>query len=258
MAPELRLARRCKSTKVCHDWASCSSPHSPILALFRLASHVWPVFYKSGPRLGCEPKCDFSQAPTEGRGDSEPKMPARGCNLRHGSAEASPSRISLTLPKPYLGILVLGQDSDKLHFGSHPLAYGRGIFSQPLSDALFLKIAVIRHPTENNLPKLRSLDHIKHLFSFARRQAHSELCNCHCSTEAGRESVTKSVTKSVTNRQARWVNYFLWGVLLETQRDGSVSDRSERCVEAFPVEFFDISGFLDSIQPCSSLSTVTL
>nr|VFJ57769.1 MAG: hypothetical protein BECKFM1743A_GA0114220_102006 [Candidatus Kentron sp. FM]VFJ58942.1 MAG: hypothetical protein BECKFM1743C_GA0114222_102363 [Candidatus Kentron sp. FM]VFK12741.1 MAG: hypothetical protein BECKFM1743B_GA0114221_102533 [Candidatus Kentron sp. FM] len=32
----------------------------------------------------------------------------------------------------------------------------------------------VRHPTENNLPKLRSLDHIKHLFSFARRQAHSE------------------------------------------------------------------------------------
>ena len=48
--------RRCKSTKVCHDWASCSSLHSPILAqvltLSRLAGHVWPVFYKSGPRYG--------------------------------------------------------------------------------------------------------------------------------------------------------------------------------------------------------------
>nr|VFJ77079.1 MAG: hypothetical protein BECKFM1743C_GA0114222_109602 [Candidatus Kentron sp. FM]VFJ77169.1 MAG: hypothetical protein BECKFM1743A_GA0114220_109662 [Candidatus Kentron sp. FM] len=42
-------------------------------------------------------------------------------NRRHGLAGASPSRISLTLPKPYLGILVLGQDSDKSHFGSHPL-----------------------------------------------------------------------------------------------------------------------------------------
>nr|VFJ49645.1 MAG: hypothetical protein BECKFM1743A_GA0114220_100745 [Candidatus Kentron sp. FM]VFJ50323.1 MAG: hypothetical protein BECKFM1743C_GA0114222_100836 [Candidatus Kentron sp. FM]VFK19191.1 MAG: hypothetical protein BECKFM1743B_GA0114221_106022 [Candidatus Kentron sp. FM] len=35
-------------------------------------------------------------------------------------------------------------------------------------------IAVFRHPTRNNLPELRSLDHIKHLFSFARRQTHSE------------------------------------------------------------------------------------
>ena len=42
-------------------------------------------------------------------------------NRRHGSAGASPSRISLTLPKPYLGILVLGPDSDKSHFGSHPI-----------------------------------------------------------------------------------------------------------------------------------------
>ena len=54
--PPNRGWRRCKSTKVCHDWASCSSLHSPILAqvltLSRLASHVWPVFYKSGPRYG--------------------------------------------------------------------------------------------------------------------------------------------------------------------------------------------------------------
>nr|VFJ56877.1 MAG: hypothetical protein BECKFM1743A_GA0114220_101777 [Candidatus Kentron sp. FM]VFJ58765.1 MAG: hypothetical protein BECKFM1743C_GA0114222_102333 [Candidatus Kentron sp. FM]VFK17941.1 MAG: hypothetical protein BECKFM1743B_GA0114221_105151 [Candidatus Kentron sp. FM] len=28
--------------KVCHDWASCSSLHSPILDLVRLASHVRP------------------------------------------------------------------------------------------------------------------------------------------------------------------------------------------------------------------------
>nr|VFJ63233.1 MAG: hypothetical protein BECKFM1743A_GA0114220_103273 [Candidatus Kentron sp. FM]VFJ65013.1 MAG: hypothetical protein BECKFM1743C_GA0114222_103832 [Candidatus Kentron sp. FM]VFK15451.1 MAG: hypothetical protein BECKFM1743B_GA0114221_103713 [Candidatus Kentron sp. FM] len=47
-----------------------------------------------------------------------------------------------------------------------------------------VRISNLRHPTENNLPKLRSLDHIKYLFSFARRQAHSELCNCHCNTEA--------------------------------------------------------------------------
>nr|VFJ47676.1 MAG: hypothetical protein BECKFM1743A_GA0114220_100507 [Candidatus Kentron sp. FM]VFK12298.1 MAG: hypothetical protein BECKFM1743B_GA0114221_102344 [Candidatus Kentron sp. FM] len=43
---------RCKSTKVCHDWASCSSLHSPILAqvltLSRLASHVWPVLLQQG------------------------------------------------------------------------------------------------------------------------------------------------------------------------------------------------------------------
>nr|VFJ57580.1 MAG: hypothetical protein BECKFM1743C_GA0114222_102026 [Candidatus Kentron sp. FM] len=71
-------------------------------------------------QAGCEPKCDFSQAPTGGRGDSEPKIPAPGCNRGHGSVGASPSRISLTFPKPYLGILVLGPDSNKSHFGSHP------------------------------------------------------------------------------------------------------------------------------------------
>ncbi|VFM97620.1 MAG: hypothetical protein BECKG1743D_GA0114223_103014 [Candidatus Kentron sp. G] len=49
-------------------------------------------------------------------------------------------------------------------------------------------IQYVRHPTENNLPKLRSLGHIKPLFGFARRQAHSELCNCHCSTEAGQKT----------------------------------------------------------------------
>nr|VFK08014.1 MAG: hypothetical protein BECKFM1743B_GA0114221_100563 [Candidatus Kentron sp. FM] len=70
----------------------------------------------------CEPKCDFSQVPTGGRGDSEPKIPAPGCNCGHGSAGASPSRISLTLPKPYLGIFVLGSDSDKSHFRFAPVA----------------------------------------------------------------------------------------------------------------------------------------
>nr|VFJ68808.1 MAG: RNA polymerase primary sigma factor [Candidatus Kentron sp. FM] len=63
--------------------------------------------FSRGPRGGGEPP-------------AEPKIPAPGCNPRHGSAGASPSRISPTLPKPYLGILVLGQDSDKPHFGSHP------------------------------------------------------------------------------------------------------------------------------------------
>ena len=67
---------------------------------------------------GCEPKCDFSQAPTGGRGDSEPKIPAPGCQPQARLGVTSPSRISLTLSKPYLGILVLGQDSDKSHFGS--------------------------------------------------------------------------------------------------------------------------------------------
>nr|VFJ56997.1 MAG: hypothetical protein BECKFM1743A_GA0114220_101804 [Candidatus Kentron sp. FM]VFJ59490.1 MAG: hypothetical protein BECKFM1743C_GA0114222_102473 [Candidatus Kentron sp. FM] len=38
-------------------------------------------------------------------------------------------------------------------------------------------------------------NHLRHLFSFARRQAHSELCNCHCNTEAGRESVTNRASK---------------------------------------------------------------
>ena len=61
----------------------------------------------------------------EGEAPAEPKIPAPGCNLRHGSAGASPSRISLTLPKPYLGILVLGPDSDKPHFGSHPFEGGK-------------------------------------------------------------------------------------------------------------------------------------
>ena len=35
----------------------------------------------------------------------------------------------------------------------------------------------------SNLPELRSI-----LFSFVRRQAHGELCNCHCNTEAGRKT----------------------------------------------------------------------
>nr|VFJ59824.1 MAG: hypothetical protein BECKFM1743A_GA0114220_102472 [Candidatus Kentron sp. FM] len=62
-------------------------------------------------------------------------------------------------------------------------------------------VFALRHPTENNLPKLRSLGHIKHSFSFARRQAYSELCNCHCNTEAGREGVNQSVISRGLGRE---------------------------------------------------------
>ena len=58
----------------------------------------------------------------EGEAPAEPKIPAPGCQPQARLGVTSPSRISLTLPKAYLGILVLGQDSDKSHFGSHPAA----------------------------------------------------------------------------------------------------------------------------------------
>nr|VFJ68190.1 MAG: hypothetical protein BECKFM1743A_GA0114220_104671 [Candidatus Kentron sp. FM]VFJ75109.1 MAG: hypothetical protein BECKFM1743C_GA0114222_108233 [Candidatus Kentron sp. FM]VFK22521.1 MAG: hypothetical protein BECKFM1743B_GA0114221_108662 [Candidatus Kentron sp. FM] len=73
-----------------------------------------------GRTSGCEPKCDFSQAYPGGRGSRRAENTCTRLQPSTRLGVTSPSRISLTLPKPYLGILVLGQDSDKSHFGSHP------------------------------------------------------------------------------------------------------------------------------------------
>nr|VFJ70351.1 MAG: hypothetical protein BECKFM1743C_GA0114222_105542 [Candidatus Kentron sp. FM]VFJ75311.1 MAG: hypothetical protein BECKFM1743A_GA0114220_108242 [Candidatus Kentron sp. FM]VFK18245.1 MAG: hypothetical protein BECKFM1743B_GA0114221_105332 [Candidatus Kentron sp. FM] len=64
-----------------------------------------------------------------------------------------------------------------------PIASCRSLYFQRQNSELVPKQALIRHPIENNLPELRGLDHIKFLFSFACRQAHSERCNCHCASK---------------------------------------------------------------------------
>ena len=64
--------------------------YCPKLVLNRHAAYCSAVC-KNHPAAGCEPKCDFSQAPAGGRGDSEP-LENRSNPLRLGRSLALPER----------------------------------------------------------------------------------------------------------------------------------------------------------------------
>ncbi|VFM99212.1 MAG: hypothetical protein BECKG1743D_GA0114223_102714 [Candidatus Kentron sp. G] len=119
--------------------------------------------------------------------DGLERLEAENAELRRRSGSDSSARKTATGDRGLLGAAIdIATRYRKSRTGSIAIAIAianRDIDSEP---APYGNGRVVRHPTENNSPKLRSLDHVKPLFSFARTQAHRSLCNCYCNAEAGR------------------------------------------------------------------------